>query len=138
MADLFGSILSKIFSDSNDPRFDSAHRSKVEETVKTKLANENRGNAAFSPITMEEMQAVLKKVNNKSSAGEDKISNLLIKQLPNECLQLIIDLANLSLAKSQLPNSWKSARIRMIPKKKLALILLTLDLSVSRRALANL
>jgi len=120
MADLFGSILSKIFSDSNDTRFDSTHRSTVEETVKTKLASENRGNKAFSPITMEEMQTVLKKVNNKSSAGEDRISNILIKQLPNECLQLVLDLVNLSLIKSQIPISWKSARIRMIPKKKLS------------------
>ena len=118
MANLFGSTLSKTFSDQNDARFDSIHKTTVENFVKEKLDNKNL--ASVPLFTIGEVKSVLKKIKTRAAPGEDRISNTMLKQLPECCLNLILRLANLTIARSQVPEAWKSARIRMIPKKKMS------------------
>lgn len=44
----------------------------------------------------------------------------MIKKLPGQFLEKILDLFNLCIEKSSVPDSWKISRITMIPKKKIS------------------
>ena len=63
----------------------------------------------------------MKKLNNKPSAGIDNISNKIIKKLPLHTKETLVKLFNQSLVQSTIPAAWKTAVIKMIPKKSVEL-----------------
>lgn len=67
-------------------------------------------------ISVEEIGWLIKSTNRKKSAGDDNISNLMIKKLPEEFSELSAVLFNNCLAKSYFPRKWKTAIITPIPK----------------------
>ena len=69
------------------------------------------------PTDTAEVAALLKDIRGRGAPGEDGISNLVLKALPRECLQPIVDLINASMRLSHVPTRWKKAVVVMIPKK---------------------
>lgn len=69
------------------------------------------------PTDTAEIAALLKDIRGRGAPGEDGISNLVLKSVPRECLQPIVDLVNASIRLSHVPARWKKAVVVMIPKK---------------------
>lgn len=84
-------------------------------------------NSALSPIptesapdyftNCEEVKRKFKYLNNKKSAGNDKIPNLVLKKLPVNIIIYFTILFNNLLNYAHFPDHWKKAKIMSIPKK---------------------
>ena len=88
------------------------------EPIKTFTAN--------SPATIQdsnlfasaaEIFQIIKSIKPKTSAGEDQIPNVVIKQLPHGMIVEITVLINQCINTGYFPKAWKSSRIIPIPKK---------------------
>ena len=55
--------------------------------------------------------------NNKTSIDSFGLSNVIIKKIPKEVKEFLVDLINECLEKGELPQLWKNSIIKMIPKK---------------------
>ena len=64
---------------------------------------------------MKELNDQIKNLNNKPSAGIDKVSNQIIKQLPLKIKEIILNLFNQSILEAKIPSNWKIAVVTMIP-----------------------
>ena len=72
----------------------------------------------FHPTGIYEVLAVLKKLKSKASSGIDGISSKVLKALPNNFIEALAHIFNLSLEKGHFPSKFKSAKIIPIYKKK--------------------
>ena len=71
----------------------------------------------FVPFSSSEIYLTIKNIKNNTSPGEDLIQNIFLKEIPYEYIKKILSvLVNRSI-KCGIPKSWKSAKIKMIPKK---------------------
>ena len=113
-ANLFGKILSETFIDNDHTNFDNSQCIFVESFVSSFDLNSDSG---LNKVTLSELESVIKKLKMVTSPGEDKIHNVLLKNLPNNFAILLLKLINNSIV-SGLPKSWKKAVITMIPKKE--------------------
>ena len=112
-ANLFASILGETFTESEpSTEFDLNFYAEVNNFIR----NTHYKDIEQPKVTLFELTNVLKKLKNESSPGEDKIHNLLLKNLPPLGLALLLKMVNLSLSEN-LPDSWKTALITLIPKK---------------------
>ena len=68
-------------------------------------------------ITIQELNKVIKNLNNKAILDSDSISNIMIKKLPMQFRLTILSLFNLSLSSNTIPSLGKQSIITMIPKK---------------------
>ena len=95
------------------------YRITFEKEVKTKIPIilKTPNGPDFKPISLSELKLAIKKSNERSTPGLDRISNSMLKNLPHNTLEDILSLFNLSLLESNFPRSWKKACISMIPKK---------------------
>ena len=114
-AELFGTKLANTFCDANDQKFDQSHKTKIEiDTAKANLKNFQTDNNYF---TIHDLNKAIKTLNNNSSPGPDKITNLQSKNLSADFKLLILKLFNKTVSQKQLPDIWKESIITMIPKK---------------------
>ena len=63
-----------------------------------------------------EVAKILKEIRGKGAPGIDKITSMILKQLPTTFINHISDLINASIIMSLIPNSWKKALVTLIPK----------------------
>lgn len=68
-------------------------------------------------IGAEETEELRKSLNNKKSAGEDEISNYLMRRLPSEPWRVIREVLNLCWEMRYFPRAWKKAIIVPLKKK---------------------
>jgi hypothetical protein len=113
-ASLFRDRMESRQSGLSDQKFDNDHKAKVEADVKKFI--EKNSKFTFEPVTMRELKDNISRLKNKSSAGKDGIHNCMLKHLPPNCLQYVLDLSNMSLKEGKIPELWKEARLTMIPK----------------------
>jgi hypothetical protein len=66
--------------------------------------------------TTHDIKNVIKNTRAKGSPGSDKITNLVLKNLPVLYVQYITNITNASIRLSYFPTSWKEATTIMIPK----------------------
>jgi len=81
--------------------------------------SQNRVNFKLSnsdSITANEIHVHSKRLKNSSSAGDDNISNAVIKNLPASAFDFLSKLFNACLELGYFPDSWKTAKIIPIPK----------------------
>ena len=71
-------------------------------------------------FTMGELTYVLDRLNKNSATGLDGIHNNMLANLPPSGLHFLLHLANTSLSESVLPSEWKTANVKMLPKKALS------------------
>lgn len=67
--------------------------------------------------TNEEVKWIIKEANRKKSAGEDQLSNLIIKNLPEEFIEISRNIFNACIRHGYFPTQWKKATITPIAKK---------------------
>jgi len=58
----------------------------------------------------------IKSLKNNKAPGKDKISNLMLKYLPNRVITKIASIFNQCLKSSYFPQKWKEAQIVLFPK----------------------
>ncbi|CAF0890031.1 unnamed protein product [Brachionus calyciflorus] len=112
-SNLFGMLLEKTFTlnDMTDKKTVGV-MTKVNEFKESPIENN------IELITISELINAIKKSTERSSAGLDKKTNIMLKNLPLKALKEILSLFNLSLLQSKVPKNWKIASITMIPKKE--------------------
>ncbi|XP_076324330.1 uncharacterized protein LOC143232599 [Tachypleus tridentatus] len=127
-AKLFAQYFTNTFVTPNIASFDQPHYLRTTQTVKSNptlfsphfpitLKSDNHPHSYYTrPITITEIKLILKKIKNKAP-GPDCISNQVLKNLSDTNLKHLVSVFNLSLLSGYYPNIWKSALIRVIPKK---------------------
>ena len=112
---LFGELLASTFTPNPDLT-NSTTESEVDYEISNFFLEKNKNNL-FESITITEIILAINKIKDNSASGPDLIHNLMLKNLPESTLYDILNLFNLSLTTSQIPNNWKKAQVTMIPKK---------------------
>ena len=65
---------------------------------------------------MKELKECIKSMDSNKAAGDDEITNLFLKNLPDNKLTELLSLINKSWRTSEIPTTWKNALIMPIPK----------------------
>ena len=71
----------------------------------------------LKPVTGHDVARYIGKLKNKHSAGDDCISNNLLKKMTSNILEPLTYLINLSFEKGVFPNRFKIARVVPVYKK---------------------
>lgn len=69
-----------------------------------------------SPFTLPELHAALAKLTRNTSPGNDKVTNRILRNLPDKALNALLDYMNKCWEEGELPAEWKHAEVIMIPK----------------------
>lgn len=72
----------------------------------------------FHFTSVQKLKTIIANINNKKSSGIDRISNFIIKKLPDSTLTLLTILFNNCLNNCYFPSAWKYAKIIPIKKKE--------------------
>lgn len=70
-------------------------------------------------LLLGKVRKIIKRLKNKKSFGVDNIPNIVLKQLPNEGIELLTSIANAAngiIQFSYFPEEWKCAHVVPIPK----------------------
>jgi len=84
--------------------------------INSKLTLEEK-NSLETPLTIEELDNSVKKSKSKSAPGADGISNAFIKNFWDIFRKPLFQLANYCFERNELTPAFKSANIKLIPKK---------------------
>ena len=63
---------------------------------------------------------ILKNLKSKLSSGQDKISNIMLKNINEKFKIVLLHLCKTTVKKMNIPKLWKQVIVRMIPKKMMA------------------
>ena len=80
--------------------------------------NENIYDSLSEPISIQELQAVLKDVKNKSAPGSSRISYPLIRKAGSLAQELFLALVNKYIKEGNIPTKWKVGQLYPIPKEE--------------------
>jgi len=69
-----------------------------------------------APITLTEVEKVIKELRNNKAPGEDQFDNRSIKPLPRRALLFLVLIFNSALRLGHFPGAWKKANIIMLHK----------------------
>jgi hypothetical protein len=72
----------------------------------------------LEPVSVLEIQKLIKKLKNKKSSGYDDVSNYMIKMLPPAYVQCLTKCFNIWLQRCQYPEFWKLAKLVTLNKLK--------------------
>lgn len=70
------------------------------------------------PVNLQSVIEIIKSINNKKSAGPDRISNFIIKKLSTTVLLKISYIFHKCVDLQYFPGAWKVARVIVLPKSK--------------------
>ncbi|GBP26650.1 Probable RNA-directed DNA polymerase from transposon BS [Eumeta japonica] len=96
------------------PPYDIAHISRIEEEVLQKTSLEPKDDLA--PISLSEVQTLVKLLNTRKAPGLDGISNKAIKCFSITLLSLLVAIFNACLKNCYFPPAWKEAEVIGIHK----------------------
>ncbi|GBP31083.1 RNA-directed DNA polymerase from mobile element jockey [Eumeta japonica] len=96
------------------PPVDIHHITRVEEEIRHKTSLEPRDD--LSPVSLDEVQKLVKKLNAKKAPGLDGMSNKAIKCFPITFLSLLVAIVNACLKNCYFPPVWKEAVVIGIHK----------------------
>jgi hypothetical protein len=113
--------LSKTFKDDNNPSYDDKFKTEVENSTK-EFTHEKQNNFQAikdeKTINMNKLNQFIKNSKSTLSSGEDKVSNMLIKNSSYKFRQLFLHLFQTSFKTCTIPERWKHSVVKMIPKKE--------------------
>ena len=109
--------LKETFSANNNPVFDQEFKMKVEKIIETKDSAKHKFNKK-DLFDIKDLNFEIKKLNKRSSNGEDKIHNRMIQNTSQELRKIILSLINKTVRQSKIPEALKNSIINMIPKKQ--------------------
>ncbi|KAI5755240.1 hypothetical protein M8J77_015309 [Diaphorina citri] len=92
----------------------------IEDKVKTAIETLNEAkipdNEKITLTNKKEILEAIKTMKNKKAPGEDNIQPLILKKLPNNILEIIVDIFNSCIEHSYFPICWKNTIILPIIK----------------------
>jgi ribonuclease HI len=120
-ADLFAATFAANSDDSNFDKnfierkkeFELNHKEEFAASIDDDETRENPLNIAFS---LKELKNVLNQCKKKTSPGADTVHYEMLKELPGECLDVLLTLYNLVYSTGMLPTEWKHAIVLPIRK----------------------
>jgi hypothetical protein len=120
-ADLFAATFAANSDDSNFDQnfierkkdFELNHKEEFAASFDDDETSENALNIAFS---LKELKNVLNQCKKKTSPGADTIHYEMLKELPGECLDVLLTLYNLVYSSGMLPTEWNHAIVLPIRK----------------------
>jgi hypothetical protein len=116
-AHLFAKILGDTFKDEKCNKFDDEFKAKTDDEIKEFVKNwKNNGNKIES-MNLSNLNIIIKKLKNTLSCGEDKISNILLKNINLKFKQVLLHLVQSTITSMVIPDRWKKVIVKMIPKK---------------------
>ncbi|KAL1447126.1 hypothetical protein WDU94_003498 [Cyamophila willieti] len=68
--------------------------------------------------TKNELKTIIKDVKNKKAPGEDNIQGIILKKVPDNILEVLVDVLNSSIRWNHFPKTWKNGIIIPIKKPK--------------------
>lgn len=113
-AEAFANSLEEQFSPNN-----STQKFKnFEETVETYVPRliSNHTPTPIPNTTAREVKSIIKSLKVKKAPGPDLINNRALKNLPDSYISLLTYIINKSLDLNHFPDSWKIAKVILIPK----------------------
>jgi hypothetical protein len=114
IAKCFTNHFSTIFSDVRDRNYDNNWKDHIDHLIEdTPQIPNKRDNIA---LDIGELNSIIKKLNTSKACGLDNIHNHLLKHLPENIRFLLIILFEKSINSGTVPQEWKHALIRVIPK----------------------
>ncbi|GBP22448.1 Probable RNA-directed DNA polymerase from transposon BS [Eumeta japonica] len=96
------------------PPHDIAHISRIEEEVLQKTSLEPKDDLA--PVSLSEVQTLVKSLNTRKAPGLDGISNKAIKCFSIPLLSLLVAIFNACIKNCYFPPAWKEAEVKGIHK----------------------
>ncbi len=112
-ANIFESMLSITYSaDDSNLEFDNKNLIKINKEVSNYIYSSDQSR----PFSTFEIIKVMKNTEVSSSPGEDKLHNMLIKNLPYNYVNKVLSVLVNRVVVSGIPVKWKKAEIIMIPK----------------------
>ena len=91
--------------------------SRLKTPSKEDLKNDFHRAQLLAPIELEDVKYFISRLKNKKAPGESGITNIMLKNLPDEFTENIVKIYNASLSMGYFPQSFKSAIMIMIHKK---------------------
>ena len=117
---IYCTLLSEIFQNNKNENYDNNFKKQVDEEVFDFLQKNEEFNS-IQDINLSNLDKIIKSLKPTLSSGEDKISNLMLKKLGPNFKKIINHLINISIKQGKIPDRWKIAVVKMIPKKNDAL-----------------
>ena len=115
-SELFGEILKETFKINSEPN-DLAFTEKIDQFINNRRTKKKVPPLSHEKITKTELIYAIKKTKTHTSPGPDKISNHMLKNLPDPTLEELVSIFNLSMKSGHVPSAAKISTIIMIPKK---------------------
>ena len=84
---------------------------------KSHISN-NAFNSIMNPISNEEFEKTINESSSHKAPGSSGIQNILIKNASSLLKQHLLEIYNLCLLETNMPDKWKNAVITLIPKPK--------------------
>ncbi len=79
------------------------------------MNEENQENVGS--INLENLNKILKKLKSKLSCGEDKITNIMLKNVNEKFKVVLLNLCQMTVKTMNIPDIWKRVIVKMIPTK---------------------
>jgi len=123
---LFGSILSETFTDTDFHKYNNAFKEKVEKEMSLFYnhynenydENVNRSERKVNKnVNLGNLNKFLKSIKATISPGEDGVNNLQIKNMNNKLKVVLVHLFRIVIKTANKPTRWKQVNVKMIPKK---------------------
>lgn len=114
VAQIFAEQQAEIFTEPEDEAFDANFKAEVE-GLHPHLFSYDSG---IQPelTTINEVNEQIKELRTRGAPGPDKITNMVLKQLPSAYRQELVHITNASMKLAHVPMSWKEATVVMLPK----------------------
>jgi len=113
--EIFSELLSKTFSEEAlVAEFDQKHKAEVDKVVSEFKFNSDD----FIPYNTGEIIKTINKIHANTSPGEDQVQNIFLKHLPFEYVSKMLSVLVNRVVTEGIPQTWKEAKITMIPKKE--------------------
>ena len=93
--------------------FDQKHNKEVDKVV----SNFKFHSDDFLPYNTGEIIKTINKIRSNTSPGEDQVQNIFLKHLPYEYVRKVLAVLVNRAVTEGIPQTWKEAKITMIPKK---------------------
>jgi ribonuclease HI len=94
-------------SDNNYPREFRCNRNEFQKEGKITPVDDKNDNPINETINFHELQRAIRQCKNQSSPGDDDIAYEMLKHLPNNALQTILQIFNNIWLSGKLPSGWK-------------------------------
>lgn len=121
-------IDSKDIADSLAENFEASHQMNQMDDIETEELVEESMNTLEAMtvwtdeqneelyINLNEIKQIIKNLRNKKAPGEDRIQGIVVKKLPNNVLDCLVDIINSCIHHDYYPDAWKNALVIPIHK----------------------